>query len=128
MINLKEILTSLPKDKQQEFISYLEKKNWGFYDIIISKTIFKKDTISKTAMIGKVNIKEDNYKPILLKDCMNEFMDYKMDIGVPAHLKKNLPKSTERKIILQFIEASDRGIIKGFRQLNGNKLNGNHSK
>ena len=27
MINLKEILTSLPKDKQQEFISYLEKKN-----------------------------------------------------------------------------------------------------
>lgn len=27
MINLKEVLTSLPKDKQQEFISYLEKKN-----------------------------------------------------------------------------------------------------
>ena len=45
---------------EDNIFSYLEKKNWGFYDIIISKTIFKKDTISKTAMIGKVNIKEDN--------------------------------------------------------------------
>ena len=43
-------------------------------------------------------------------------------------IKKNLPKSAERKAIIQFIEASDRGIIKGFRQLNGNKVNGNHSK
>ncbi len=43
-------------------------------------------------------------------------------------IKKSLPKSAERKIIIQFIEASDRGIIKGFRQLNGNKINGNHSK
>ena len=43
-------------------------------------------------------------------------------------IKKNLPKSVERKKIIQFIEASDRGIIKGFRQLNGKKINGNHSK
>lgn len=43
-------------------------------------------------------------------------------------IKKNLPKSPERKMILQFIAESDRGIIRGFRQLNGTKLNGNHSK
>ena len=43
-------------------------------------------------------------------------------------IKKHLPKSAERKRIIQFIEQSDRGIIKGFRQLNGNKINGNHSK
>ncbi len=40
--------------------SYLEKKSWGFYDVIVSKTVFKNDTVSKTAMIGKVNIKTDN--------------------------------------------------------------------
>lgn len=43
-------------------------------------------------------------------------------------IKKQLPKSAERKQIIQFIESSNRGIIKGFRQLNGNKINGNHSK
>lgn len=40
--------------------SYLEKKNWGFYDVIISKTIFKNDTVYKTAMVGKVSAKTDN--------------------------------------------------------------------
>ncbi|OEK09149.1 hypothetical protein A8C32_10470 [Flavivirga aquatica] len=38
-------------------ISYLEKKNWGFYDILICKTIFKNDTINKIALVG--NIKND---------------------------------------------------------------------
>ncbi len=35
--------------------SYVEKKSWGFYDVIISKTVFKTDTVLKVAMIGKVN-------------------------------------------------------------------------
>lgn len=43
-------------------------------------------------------------------------------------IKKNVPKSTERKNILNFIQNSERGIIRGFRQLNGTKLNGNKSK
>ena len=43
-------------------------------------------------------------------------------------IKKNLPKSAERKAILQFIDNSKRGVIRGFRQLNGTKINGNHSK
>ena len=33
--------------------SLLEKKRWGFYDILICKTSFKKDTIFKLAMVGK---------------------------------------------------------------------------
>ena len=43
-------------------------------------------------------------------------------------IKKQLPKTAERKLILNFIEQSERGIIRGFRQLNGNRINGNHSK
>lgn len=43
-------------------------------------------------------------------------------------IKKSLPKSVERKTILTFIKKSERGIIKGFRQINGTKLNGNHLK
>lgn len=43
--------------------SYAEKKNWGFYDILVSKTIFKNDTIYKTALVGT---KEDNKKALAL--------------------------------------------------------------
>lgn len=43
-------------------------------------------------------------------------------------IKKNIPKSTERKIILHFIKQSERGIIRGYRQLNGTRLNGNYNK
>ena len=34
-------------------ISFAEKKNWGFYDILVCKTVFKTDTITKMALIGK---------------------------------------------------------------------------
>lgn len=43
-------------------------------------------------------------------------------------IKKSLPKSPERKIILSFIKKSERGLIRGFRQINGARINGNHSK
>ncbi len=43
--------------------SYAEKKNWGFYDILVLKTIFKNDTISKIALVGT---KEDHKKALAL--------------------------------------------------------------
>jgi UDP-N-acetylglucosamine acyltransferase len=43
-------------------------------------------------------------------------------------IKKHIPKSAERKAVLSFIKKSERGLLRGFRQLNGNKLNGNHIK
>ena len=43
--------------------SYAEKKNWGFYDILVSKTIFKNDTIFKTALVGT---KEDKKNALAL--------------------------------------------------------------
>ena len=45
---------------ENDLFSYLEKKNWGFYDVLICKTIFKSDTISKIAMIGKASSKIDD--------------------------------------------------------------------
>lgn len=40
--------------------SYLEKKNWGFYDILVSKTVFKIDTITKIALVGNIKT-SDNF-------------------------------------------------------------------
>lgn len=40
--------------------SYAEKKNWGFYDILVIKTIFKNDTISKIALVGEKRNENDN--------------------------------------------------------------------
>ena len=40
--------------------SFAEKKNWGFYDILIIKTIFKNDTISKIALVGEKKNDNDN--------------------------------------------------------------------
>ncbi len=34
-------------------VSSFEKKNWGFFDVLICKTIFKTDTISKAALVGQ---------------------------------------------------------------------------
>ena len=34
-------------------ISSIEKKNWGFYDVLVCKTIFKNDTISKITLVGQ---------------------------------------------------------------------------
>ncbi len=43
-------------------------------------------------------------------------------------IKKGLPDTKESKIVQDFIHQSKRGLIKGFRQLNGTKLNGDHLK
>ncbi len=60
-------LESFPFDEIQEIdvfqdgiLSYGQKKNWGFYEILICKTIFKKDTISKIALIGEKNSNQNN--------------------------------------------------------------------
>ncbi|GAA3590985.1 hypothetical protein GCM10022396_05570 [Flavivirga amylovorans] len=41
--------------------SFIEKKNWGFYDILICKTVFKNDTISKTVLVGSIKKAIDNF-------------------------------------------------------------------
>lgn len=68
----------------------------------------------------KINAIQDIYRYLFIKG-------YNTSQAVKK-IKKSLPKSPERKAILQFIEQSERGIIRGFRQLNGTKLNGNHLK
>ncbi|TGV01054.1 hypothetical protein [Flavivirga rizhaonensis] len=40
--------------------SFIEKKNWGFYDILICKTVFKNDTIHKTALVGSIKKEVDD--------------------------------------------------------------------
>ena len=45
---------------EDNILSYLEKKSWGFYDVFISKTIFKNDTISKIALVGQTNTTKNN--------------------------------------------------------------------
>ena len=40
--------------------SYFEKKNWGFYDVFICKTIFKNDTISKITLVGQKQSAKNN--------------------------------------------------------------------
>ncbi len=40
--------------------SYAEKKNWGFYDILVIKTVFKNDTISKITLIGEKENSSDD--------------------------------------------------------------------
>lgn len=78
----------VPGTKRESKIKTFEAES--FEEALLIFHQFKKKL--KETNFHQVNIKEDNYKPILLKDCMNEFMNYKKDIGVPAHLKKNLPK------------------------------------
>ena len=39
--------------------TYMKKMKWGFYDVLICKTVFKNDTISKIALVGQKN-KYDN--------------------------------------------------------------------
>lgn len=43
--------------------SFVEKKSWGFYEILISKTIFSKDTLTKIALIGRTS---DSKNPIAI--------------------------------------------------------------
>ncbi|HEX9600815.1 MAG TPA: hypothetical protein VF985_04945 [Mariniflexile sp.] len=44
-------------------MSYTEKKTWGFYDVLICKTIFKNDTVSKIALVGQ---KDNTYNNLAL--------------------------------------------------------------
>ncbi|WP_308993681.1 hypothetical protein QLS71_007895 [Mariniflexile litorale] len=34
--------------------SYIQKKNWGFYDVLVCKTNFRNDTISKIVLVGQL--------------------------------------------------------------------------
>ncbi|MDO5968988.1 polymer-forming cytoskeletal protein [Flavivirga aquimarina] len=43
-----------------EVLSYIQKKHWGFYDILISKTQFKNDTVTKTALVGQKSYISNN--------------------------------------------------------------------
>lgn len=53
---------------QSEFIDVFDhgisssvyKKNWGFYDILVCKTAFKQDTVSKIALVGQRSNENNN--------------------------------------------------------------------
>lgn len=45
-----------------------------------------------------VKVVESTSKPIMLVDCISEFLDFKKDVGVPFHMKHNLTKGTIRQI------------------------------
>ncbi len=47
--------------------SLIEKKNWGFYDVLVCKTIFKNDTISKVALVGNGH-RENNKLALFVTD------------------------------------------------------------
>ena len=51
---------------EEDLITLVEKKKWGFYDIINCKTIFKQDTITKTALLGKTH--NSNFTTLYLTD------------------------------------------------------------
>lgn len=41
-------------------LSDIQKKNWGFYDVLVCKTNFKNDTITKVALIGQKDNTNNN--------------------------------------------------------------------
>ncbi len=93
-LNNLEILTYNEAQQKDLFddgiYSYVKKKNWGFYDILISKTIFKNDTISKIALVGeRRNLKNrlalyvTNYdKTLKLSGRVNIYGDIKVPNGI----------------------------------------------
>ncbi|NMH85976.1 hypothetical protein [Flavivirga algicola] len=74
---------------ENDMLSLIEKKNWGFYDILVCKTIFKKDTVSKTALVGSTSNVVDNLalyvtdydKPLKLSGETKVFGDIKIPNG-----------------------------------------------
>ncbi|WP_452602794.1 polymer-forming cytoskeletal protein [Pontimicrobium sp. MEBiC06410] len=97
--------------------SYAEKKNWGFYDILMIKTIFKNDTICKIALVGT---KEKNNtalalyvtdydKPLKLSGKSRIYGNIKVPIG-----------KTEQTYINNKI--NNDVVIKGNEEKSGDKL------
>lgn len=67
-------------------LSYISKKNWGFYDVLISKTVFQKDTLYKIALIGKIS---DEQNPLAL---------YVTDYGKALKLSGKVEISGQMKV------------------------------
>ena len=74
---------------EEGIMSFLERKKWGFYDILICKTVFKNDTVSKIVLIGATQSKSNdlalfatNYdKPLKLSGAAKIIGDVKIPIG-----------------------------------------------
>ncbi|AXT18321.1 hypothetical protein D7030_08320 [Flavobacteriaceae bacterium AU392] len=87
--------------------TYWKKIKWGFYDIIICKTIFKNDTILKTALIGeKSHVKNklalyltDYNKPLKLSGKTEILGDLKIPYGQTeqSYINNNLGNSIKIK-------------------------------
>jgi integrase len=76
-------------------------------EVILLGLEFKKNV--KIRSIEKV-VKKANSKPQLLLDCFAMFLDFKNDIGVEEHLKKNISRSAISEFknhILKWKKASD---------------------
>ena len=51
---------------EEDITTSIEKKKWGFYDIVKCKTVFKEDTIIKTALLGQNN--ESDFTALYVTD------------------------------------------------------------
>lgn len=86
--------------------SYGKKKKWGFYDVLISKTIFKNDTINKIALVGEENNLKNNIalyvtnydKPLKLSGKIKINGDVKIPYGKYESAYINNEKTNDIKI------------------------------
>ncbi|WP_353780194.1 hypothetical protein [Winogradskyella sp. 3972H.M.0a.05] len=91
---------------EEGIISTLNRKSWGFYDILTSKTVFKKDTVFKTALVGeKQNLINKNAlfvtdydKPLKLSGRVTINGNIKVPIGRVEEAYVN--NQTENKILV----------------------------
>ncbi len=86
--------------------SYGQKKNWGFYNVLVCKTIFKKDTISKIALIGELKNNKNSLalyvtdydKPLKLSGDTKIYGNQKVSAGRTGQAYINGKKGNSIKI------------------------------
>ena len=114
---------SIPYNKVQEqdifedgILSYFEKRNWGFYDILICETIFKNDTISKIALVGQKNKTQnaialyvtDYDKPLKLSGKTKILGDIKIPNGKTDYAYINGQRGNSIKLIGRQLKSNDK--------------------
>ncbi len=88
-------------------MSFIEKKKWGFYDVLICKTAFNNDTVSKIVLIGTTQTKSSNLalfatnydKPLKLSGAAKIIGDVKIPMGNfgQAHINGSIGNSIIQK-------------------------------
>ncbi len=96
--------------------SFIKKKRWGFYDVLISKTVFKNDTVKKTILIGETKSKEDDLalyvtdydKPLKLSGETKVLGNLRVPNGRFEHAYINGQKGNTLKITGRQLHSKDR--------------------